>query len=52
VPLVPLTEAGQAAALRLLGQGAPVLEWPVLDVTAAKAAQGAGREATTRSVCE
>ncbi len=33
-PLVPLTEAGQAAALRLLRQGAPALEGPVLDVAA------------------
>ena len=31
-PLVPLTEAGQAAALALLKQGAPVLEGPVAKV--------------------
>ena len=31
-PLVPLTAAGQAAALRLLAAGAPVLEGPVLGV--------------------
>ena len=37
-PLVPLTEAGQATALRLLAAGAAVLDAPVLDVTAAKAA--------------
>jgi 4-hydroxy-tetrahydrodipicolinate synthase len=38
-PLVPLTEAGQATALRLLTAGAAVLDAPVLDVTAAKAAR-------------
>ena len=32
-PLVPLTESGQATARRLLRQGAPVLDGPVLDVT-------------------
>jgi 4-hydroxy-tetrahydrodipicolinate synthase len=37
-PLVPLTETGQATALRLLAAGAAVLDAPVLDVTAAKAA--------------
>ena len=37
-PLVPLTEAGQATALRLLAAGAPVLDGPVLAVTGAKAA--------------
>ncbi len=37
-PLVPLTEAGQATALRLLAAGAPVLDGPVLDVTGARAA--------------
>jgi 4-hydroxy-tetrahydrodipicolinate synthase len=31
-PLVPLTEAGQATALRLLAAGAPVLEGPVAKV--------------------
>jgi 4-hydroxy-tetrahydrodipicolinate synthase len=36
-PLVPLTEAGQATALRLLAEGTAVLDGPVLDV-AAKAA--------------
>jgi hypothetical protein len=35
---VPLTEAGQATALRLLAAGAPVLDGPVLDVAAAKVA--------------
>ncbi|MGH3210512.1 MAG: 4-hydroxy-tetrahydrodipicolinate synthase, partial [Trebonia sp.] len=34
-PLVPLTEAGQAIALRLLTAGAPVLDGPVLDVAGA-----------------
>jgi 4-hydroxy-tetrahydrodipicolinate synthase len=33
-PLVPLPEAGQAKALGLLKQGAPVLEGPVADVAA------------------
>ena len=33
-PLVPLTDAGQARALALLGQGAPVLEGPVAKVAA------------------
>jgi 4-hydroxy-tetrahydrodipicolinate synthase len=37
-PLVPLTEAGQATARRLLAAGAAVLEGPVLDVTAARVA--------------
>ena len=37
-PLVPLTEAGQTRALALLKQGAPVLDGPVLDVTAATVA--------------
>ena len=37
-PLVPLTEAGQATALRLLAAGAPVLDGPVLDVAVARAA--------------
>jgi len=32
-PLVPLTESGQATALRLLREGAPVLDGPVLSVT-------------------
>ena len=31
-PLIPLTEAGQATALALLKQGAPVLEGPVAEV--------------------
>jgi 4-hydroxy-tetrahydrodipicolinate synthase len=43
-PLVPLTEAGQAAAVRLLKEGAPVLDGPV-----AKVAPPLVREAT-RSV--
>ena len=33
-PLVPLTDAGQARALALLGQGSPVLEGPVATVAA------------------
>jgi len=35
-PLVPLAEAGQATALRLLAAGAPVLDGPVLAITGAK----------------
>jgi 4-hydroxy-tetrahydrodipicolinate synthase len=31
-PLVPLTESGQAAALRLLREGAPVLDGPIAKV--------------------
>jgi 4-hydroxy-tetrahydrodipicolinate synthase len=31
-PLVPLTEAGQGTALRLLKEGAPVLDSPVAKV--------------------
>ena len=37
-PLVPLTESGQVSALRLLREGAPVLDGPVLAVTGAKVA--------------
>jgi 4-hydroxy-tetrahydrodipicolinate synthase len=44
-PLVPLTEAGQATALRLLTAGVPVLDGPV-----AKVALPLEREAATRSV--
>ena len=33
-PLVPLTDAGQARSLALLGQGSPVLEGPVATVAA------------------
>jgi 4-hydroxy-tetrahydrodipicolinate synthase len=42
-PLVPLTEAGQARALTLLNQGAPVLDGPVAGVATRQ-----GREAVTR----